>query len=69
MSVRGAKTIAEYAIRTYLEQEGFAMDYFLFKMTGPQEGELKDRNGDVMKFVYNPATRTVIPVSMAGEEI
>ena len=23
MSVRGAKTIAEYAIRTYLEQEGF----------------------------------------------
>ena len=38
MPVRGAKTIAEYAIRTYLEQEGFAMDYFLFKMTGPQEG-------------------------------
>lgn len=61
--IKGAKTIAEYAIRKWLETEGFSMDCFALKMTGPQEAELLDSTGDKLRLVYNPATRMVFPVT------
>ncbi len=66
--IKGAKTIAEYAIRKWLEQQEFAMDFFIFEMVGPQEGVIRDKNGDQLRLIYNPATRMVIPMDMAGED-
>lgn len=61
-----AKTIAEYAIRKWLQNEGFAMECFSLRMDG-QEAVLTDSNGDKMRIIYNPATKTVLPVGMGGD--
>lgn len=66
MAIKGAKTIAEYAIRKWLEQEGFMMDCFILTMDGPQEAILKDSNGDKLRLVYNPISRMVFPMDMPG---
>ena len=60
--IKGAKSIAEYAIRKHLEQEGFVMECFTLEMTRLHETELKDGSGDCLKLIYNPQTRTVIAV-------
>ena len=44
------------------------MDYFCLD-NHPQEGELKDRNGDAMKFVYQSSNQDGNSSSVAGEEI
>lgn len=61
-----AKTIAEYAIRKWLQNEGFAVECFSLRMDG-QEAILMDSNGDRMRILYNPATKTVLPVGMGGD--
>ncbi len=66
--IKGAKSIAEYAIRKWLDREGFVMDCFAFKMTGPQEAVIKDRNGDQMRLIYNPTIQMVIPLDLTREE-
>ena len=53
-----SRTIAEYAIRSFLDREGFAMECFDLSMDG-NEGTLKDKNGDSMVLVYNAEERTV----------
>ena len=32
MAIKGAKTIAEYAIRKWLSEQGFVMEYFSLSM-------------------------------------
>ncbi len=64
--MRKAKTIAEFAILKWLEREGFVMDCFSFQMESPFEAVIKDRNGDQMRLVYNPAIKTVVPMDAAG---
>lgn len=56
--MKGAKTIAEYTVRRWLQTQGFVMDYFDLTMNG-NEGILKDRNGDTMTLVYDNVSKTV----------
>lgn len=58
MSVKGAKTIAEYAIRSWLKAQNFDMNYFNLCMDG-KEGILKDQAGESMVLVYDPDSRSV----------
>lgn len=44
--IKGAKSIAEYAIRKWMEQEGFAIECFHAEMTGQHEALVRDCNGD-----------------------
>lgn len=56
--IKGTKTIAEYAIRRWLENQRFEMSAFTLNMDG-NRGVIRDRNGDSMMLVYNGATREV----------
>ena len=53
--IKGARSIAEYAIRRWLESQRFEMSMFSLEMNG-NKGVLKDRNGESMTLVYNGAT-------------
>lgn len=58
MVIKGAKTIAEYAIRSWLLQQNFAMEYFDLAMDG-NKGVLKDQSGDELILVYDAEKRAV----------
>lgn len=58
MAIRNARTIAEYAIRKYLKEEGFALGFFILEMNG-NEGTLTDHDGGSLVLVYDPAEKTV----------
>ncbi len=58
MAIKGARTIAEYAIRRWMEEQGFVMEYFTLVMDG-NEGKLEDQQGDSLRLVYDGATRSV----------
>ena len=60
--VKGAKSIAEYAFRRWMERENFQTGYFKMEMTGTHEAVILDKNGDSMKLVYDSETRNVLPV-------
>lgn len=52
------KTIAEYAIKKWMEDNGFVMSEFSVEMNG-DEATITDRAGDSMKVRYNRETRKV----------
>lgn len=56
--IKGTKTIAEYAIRRWLENQRFEMSAFTLNMDG-NRGVLRDRNGDSMMLVYDRTTHEV----------
>lgn len=56
--IKGTKTIAEYAIRRWLENQQFEMSAFVLDMDGSR-GVLRDRNGDSMTLVYDGTTHEV----------
>ena len=58
MVTNNVQTIAEYAVRKYLQNQGFAMDCFTLEMSG-NEGTLTDRQGDSMVIVYDADTKSV----------
>ncbi len=58
MVIRGAKTIAEYVIRRWMEMQGFAMGCFTLKMDG-NTGMLGDCRGDSLTVEYDPDTKAV----------
>lgn len=60
MPIKGAKTIAEYAIRRWLQEENFVMSQFKFTMN-PERSEaiIEDRYGDTLTLVYDRDSRTV----------
>lgn len=60
MAIKGAKTIAEYAIRKWMAQEGFVTECFRLEMIGPHEAEIRDSNGDALRLVYDSASKMVI---------
>lgn len=62
MAIKGAKTIAEYAIRKWLENEGFMVDCFKLEFTGDYEAILIDGNGDNLRIIYDRATKTVFSI-------
>lgn len=49
--VKGAKTIAEYAIRKWMQDHEFVMSYFKLKMEG-NTGTITDMNGERMYLIY-----------------
>ena len=51
MAIKGAKTIAEYAIRKWLENEGFVMECFQIDFTGECEAIIRDGQGDSLRVV------------------
>lgn len=56
--IKGAKSIAEYAIRKWLQSEGFEMRYF--KLTvHDNEAMIVDSAGDTLRLVYDNDTRSV----------
>lgn len=57
--IKGAKTIAEYAIRKWLQQNNFDMQYFILKMEG-NRGILEDANNDTMILTYDQDTGNVL---------
>jgi len=56
--IKGAKSIAEYAIRKWLQSEGFEMRYF--KLTvHDNEAMIVDSAGDTLRLVYDNDTKSV----------
>lgn len=58
MAIKKVKTIAEYAIRRWMEEQGFEMEYFQLTING-NEGKLEDWTGDTMLLVYDPESKAV----------
>lgn len=59
MSDKRSKTIAEYAIRKWLGDEGFQMEWFDLDIRG-NEATLTDRAGDTLKLRYDKDLKKVI---------
>lgn len=49
--VKGAKTIAEYAIRKWMHDHEFVMSCFTLEMNG-NTGRITDTNGERMYLIY-----------------
>ena len=58
MTIKNAKTIAEYAIRKYLQEQNFDPEYCDLEMNG-NEGTLTDQNGESLVLVYDPDEKSV----------
>ncbi len=58
MVIKGCTTIAEYAIRCWMRDQGFAEGYFTLEMSG-NEGTVRDSNGDTLLLVYDSKERRV----------
>lgn len=58
MVIKGAKNIAEYAVRKWLREQGFALDFFNLDMNG-NEGILTDCKGEKLILIYDPASKSV----------
>ena len=56
--IKGARTIAEFAIRKWLQDENFVMSEFQLIMSG-NEAKLVDRNKDALTLVYDSDSKTV----------
>lgn len=50
--IKGAKSIAEYAIRKWLLEQSFVLEHFNLTMN-ENEGILTDRTGDSMTLIYD----------------
>lgn len=58
MIIRGCKTIAEYAVRKWMDKNGFVHGNFELAMNG-NEATITDRSGDSLTVRYDPATMQV----------
>ena len=59
--MKNVKTIAEYAIRKWMEQERLIEECFKLTVKG-NEGTLMDSEGNALKLIYNPELKRVFPV-------
>lgn len=59
MAIKGARSIAEYAIRQWLREHNFAMECFTLVMKDGYNGVLTDTNGDTLMLVYDARIRSV----------
>lgn len=58
MAIKGAKTIAEYAMMRWAIEQGFEMEFFTLSVAG-NVGKLEDRHGDSIALVYDNETKSV----------
>ena len=56
--IKGAKSIAEYAIRKWLQSEGFEMSYFKLTVHN-NEAMIVDSAGNTLWLVYDDDTKSV----------
>ena len=56
--IRGAKTIAEYAIRKWMEDQHFIARNFKVTMNG-NEAVIEDKNGDTLEIIYDGKSKSV----------
>lgn len=56
--IKGCKSIAEYAIRRFLIEQGFQLSFFDLDMCENQ-GTLIDCNGDSLTFIYDNEKKCV----------
>lgn len=56
--IKGAESIAEYAIRKWLQSEGFEMRYFKLTVHN-NEAMIVDSAGDTLRLVYDDDTKSV----------
>lgn len=59
MVIKRAKSIAEYAILKWLENEGFDMEHFTLEMGMPYEAIIRDASGESLRLEYDPADKSV----------
>lgn len=62
MAIKNAKTIAEYAIRKWLENEGFVMECFQLEFAGNCEAVIKDKQDDSLRLIYDKTRKIVFPM-------
>lgn len=58
MPIKGARTIAEYAIRRWMICQGFAMEFFDVSIDG-NKATVTDRNKESLVLVYDSDSRSV----------
>lgn len=58
MPIKGARTIAEYAIRRWMICQGFAMEFFDIAIDG-NKATVTDRNKESLVLVYDSDSRSV----------
>ena len=58
MAIKGAKTIAEFAIRQWMQEHNFVMGCFTLSMNG-NEGVITDEANETLTVVYDPGTKQV----------
>ena len=56
--IKGAKSIAEYTIRKWLQSEGFEMRYFKLTVHN-NEAMIVDSAGDTLWLIYDNDTKSV----------
>ena len=59
LAIKGARTIAEYVIRKWIQDNNFDMEWFHLEMSG-DEGILIDRSGDTLHLQYDKHSKKVI---------
>lgn len=58
MAIKGCKTIAEYAFRRWMVEQGFSDGYFSLEVSG-NEAVIKDGNGDTLSLSYDGKEKRV----------
>lgn len=59
MAIKNARSIAEYAIRKWLQDNHFDMEWFHIEMNG-DDGVISDRSGDSIKLHYDKHSKQVL---------
>ena len=54
MAIRGCKSIAEFAFRRWMAENGFVSGYFTLDVVG-NEGIIEDRTGATLRLSYDSA--------------
>lgn len=66
--IKDCKSIAEYAMRRWMQVNRFAEGYFNLEVVG-NEGTIRDANNDTLVLVYNPVSREVTVKEVENGEI
>lgn len=57
-AIKGCTSVAEYAIRKWMQTQNFVESAFTLTMSGNM-GTIRDRNGDTLTLVYNNNEKVV----------
>lgn len=58
MTIKGCKSIAEYAMRRWMIEQGFMDGYFTLAVNG-NDGIVRDKSGDTLMLTYNSEDKCV----------